>query len=238
MQRPRPPLLLGGGVDAALRRAGRIADGWISSSGQDLTAIGTAAAVVRGRRPRRRPGPRRRADRLRGVVRVRAGRRTRPAPADRLLDEVRADLAVLAEQGVTEVFLDLNFDPEVGLGRTPTRTSRYAGGSRCWRRWRRERRGRRRLAARPGGPAPGPGQRPRAGRLLPGQQPSARRPRRGVAGLARNLPDGRVEVVLEGPPDEVAAVLAWLRQGPAHARVETVEVTEEPVEGLRGFEIA
>ena len=61
--------------------------------------------------------------------------------------------------------------------------------------------------------------------------------RRGVAGLARNLPDGRVEVVLEGPPEEVAAVLAWLRQGPAYARVETVEVTEEPVEGLRGFEI-
>jgi acylphosphatase len=61
---------------------------------------------------------------------------------------------------------------------------------------------------------------------------------RGVAGLARNLPDGRVEVVLEGRPDDVAAVLAWLRQGPAYARVETVDVTEEPVEGLRGFEIA
>jgi acylphosphatase len=61
--------------------------------------------------------------------------------------------------------------------------------------------------------------------------------RRGVAGRARNLPDGRVEVVLEGPPEEVAAVLAWLRQGPAYARVETVEVTDEPVQGLRGFEI-
>jgi acylphosphatase len=60
---------------------------------------------------------------------------------------------------------------------------------------------------------------------------------RGVAGRAWNLPDGRVEVVLEGPPGEVTAVLAWLRQGPAYARVETVEVTEEPVEGLRGFEI-
>jgi len=35
----------------------------------------------------------------------------------------------------------------------------------------------------------------------------------------------------------VAAGLAGLRQGPAYARVETVEVTEEPVEGLRGFEI-
>lgn len=62
--------------------------------------------------------------------------------------------------------------------------------------------------------------------------------RRGVAGLARNLADGRVEVVLEGPAEEVSAVLAWLRQGPAYARVDAVEVTDEPAEGLRGFEIA
>lgn len=68
---------------------------------------------------------------------------------------------------------------------------------------------------------------------------SARREadRRGVAGQARNLPDGRVEVVLEGPPDDVAAVLGWLGEGPRHARVDAVEVTDEPVEGLRGFEV-
>jgi len=30
------------------------------------------------------------------------------------LDEVRADLAEIAEQGVTEVFVDLNFDPRIG----------------------------------------------------------------------------------------------------------------------------
>jgi acylphosphatase len=62
--------------------------------------------------------------------------------------------------------------------------------------------------------------------------------RRGVAGLARNLPDGRVEVVLEGPPDAVDAVLSWLRRGPAYARVDTVEVTEGQPAGLHGFEIA
>jgi acylphosphatase len=68
---------------------------------------------------------------------------------------------------------------------------------------------------------------------------SARREadRRGVAGRARNLPDGRVEVVLEGPPDDVAAVLGWLGEGPPHAQVDAVEVTDEPVEGLRGFEV-
>ena len=61
--------------------------------------------------------------------------------------------------------------------------------------------------------------------------------RRGVTGSARNLPDGRVEVVLEGPADEVAAVLGWLRHGPSQARVEAVEVSEGPVEGLTGFAV-
>jgi len=60
---------------------------------------------------------------------------------------------------------------------------------------------------------------------------------RGVAGAARNLPDGRVEVVLEGSADEVAAVLSWLRRGPPQARVESVEVSEGPVEGLTGFAV-
>jgi hypothetical protein len=29
-------------------------------------------------------------------------------------DEIRADLAAIAEQGMTETFVDLNFDPEIG----------------------------------------------------------------------------------------------------------------------------
>ena len=32
----------------------------------------------------------------------------------RLYDEIRGDLAVIADQGVTELFVDLNFDPEIG----------------------------------------------------------------------------------------------------------------------------
>ena len=60
---------------------------------------------------------------------------------------------------------------------------------------------------------------------------------RDLAGTVRNLPDGRVEVVLEGPREEVDAVLAWLHHGPSHARVEHVDVTPEPVENLRGFQV-
>jgi probable F420-dependent oxidoreductase len=114
VQRPHPPILLGGTVDAALRRAGRIADGWISSSGQDLTTIGRAIEVVAEGARQVGRDPSRLRYVCRGVVRVRpAGAETR-RPLSGSFDEIRADLATLAEQGVTEVFLDLNFDPQVG----------------------------------------------------------------------------------------------------------------------------
>jgi acylphosphatase len=60
---------------------------------------------------------------------------------------------------------------------------------------------------------------------------------RGVAGWVRNRADGTVEAVLEGSPDGVEAVVRWCKTGPQGAVVEGVEVTSEPVEGLRRFEI-
>ncbi|MGE5691941.1 MAG: acylphosphatase [Pseudomonadota bacterium] len=56
-----------------------------------------------------------------------------------------------------------------------------------------------------------------------------------VAGWARNLPDGSVEVVLEGEPDAVAAVEAFVREGPRGALVTEVEASDEQPEGLAGF---
>jgi acylphosphatase len=58
---------------------------------------------------------------------------------------------------------------------------------------------------------------------------------RGVAGWARNLDDGRVEVVLEGAREGVAHVEAWCRHGPEHAVVTDVEATDEDPEGLTTF---
>ncbi|MCX8006604.1 MAG: acylphosphatase [Coriobacteriia bacterium] len=59
----------------------------------------------------------------------------------------------------------------------------------------------------------------------------------GLAGWVRNLPDGRVEAVLEGPAPAVERVLGWMRVGPPRAVVERAEVVEEPPEGLCGFTV-
>jgi acylphosphatase len=60
---------------------------------------------------------------------------------------------------------------------------------------------------------------------------------RGVSGWVRNLPDGRVEAVLEGPPEEVHALVDWAHRGPDAATVTEVAVREERPEGLGGFAI-
>jgi acylphosphatase len=60
----------------------------------------------------------------------------------------------------------------------------------------------------------------------------------GLDGWVRNLPDGRVEAVAEGPPEAVGALVDFCRRGPRLARVEEVAVTEEPVAGERGFRVA
>ena len=57
------------------------------------------------------------------------------------------------------------------------------------------------------------------------------------AGWVRNLHDGRLEAVFEGAPEAVEKLLAWCREGPERAVVESVEVVEEDPEGLQGFEV-
>jgi len=58
--------------------------------------------------------------------------------------------------------------------------------------------------------------------------------RRGVRGWVRNLPDGRVEAVFEGPRADVEACVDWCRHGPAGAHVTGVEVDWEAAEGAAG----
>jgi probable F420-dependent oxidoreductase len=89
VQRPHPPILLGGAAAPALRRAGRLAQGWICSSEQDLSGLGAKIEAVRA--AARDP------DAVQIVVR-------------RTLEGLR-ELDDLAALGVTEVILDLNLSP-------------------------------------------------------------------------------------------------------------------------------
>jgi acylphosphatase len=60
---------------------------------------------------------------------------------------------------------------------------------------------------------------------------------RGLAGSATNLPDGRVEVVLEGPADDVRAVLAELSGPRAPGSVSGVHRQDAVVQGVSGFTV-
>jgi acylphosphatase len=60
----------------------------------------------------------------------------------------------------------------------------------------------------------------------------------GVRGWVRNNPDGTVEMVVEGGPEEVASVEEWVRAGgPRSARVERVEADDLPPEGYDTFAV-
>jgi probable F420-dependent oxidoreductase len=115
VQRPGPPVLLGGMSRPAMERAGRIGDGWVTASAANLSKIAEYAKVVQdsaaaaGRAPVRII--------TRGVVR--AGAEARGSSGQRLLlsgsyTQIREDVAWLESCGVTEVFYDLNWDPLVG----------------------------------------------------------------------------------------------------------------------------
>lgn len=114
VQRPHPPILLGGTVDAALRRAGRLTDGWISSSRADLTRIGESVGIVKAAAAAAGRDPAALRFVCRGVVRVRSTVDGQRPPLTGSLEQIRGDLPDLAAQGITEVFVDLNFDPEIG----------------------------------------------------------------------------------------------------------------------------
>ena len=51
--------------------------------------------------------------------------------------------------------------------------------------------------------------------------------RLGLIGWARNLHDGRVEIVACGEPDALEALQVWLWQGPSSAQVAQVESNSE-----------
>ena len=60
----------------------------------------------------------------------------------------------------------------------------------------------------------------------------------GVSGWCRNLPDGRVEALLQGPEESLEVILFWCQKGPPNARVTTLDVSDvQPDEEFQTFEI-
>jgi len=58
-----------------------------------------------------------------------------------------------------------------------------------------------------------------------------------LVGWVRNLPDGRVEAVIEGEEDAVRSLVEWSHAGPPHATVERVELAWESASGdFSGFQ--
>jgi acylphosphatase len=52
-----------------------------------------------------------------------------------------------------------------------------------------------------------------------------------VTGWVRNRREGTVEVLAEGPEEQVKRLVRWCHQGPSSARVSRVRETEEPYQG-------
>lgn len=117
VQRGGPPILLGGMARPALERIGRVGDGWVTSSRTDLSRISELIAVVRDAAAAAGRDPHRLRIVCRGVVR--AGQEAAGPDGQRLLlsgsyEQIRADTDWIAGQGVTELFYDLNWDPQIG----------------------------------------------------------------------------------------------------------------------------
>jgi probable F420-dependent oxidoreductase len=132
VQRPGPPILLGGSVRRALERVGRLADGWVTSSRADLSRIAESIAVVKEAATTAGRDPESIRIVCRGVTRVGEPAIVPEGGGRRLLsgscDDIRGDTEWLAGQGVTEIFYDLNWDPLVGApGADPAGATARAG---------------------------------------------------------------------------------------------------------------
>lgn len=110
VQLPHPPILLGGAAESALRRAGRLAHGWIASSTTDPSRIGPSIDAVRdgAREAGRDP------DGLRILARVVPGGEGLGQRFAGSIAEIRHELEALRAQGITEICVDPNLVSSIG----------------------------------------------------------------------------------------------------------------------------
>ncbi len=60
---------------------------------------------------------------------------------------------------------------------------------------------------------------------------------RGITGWVKNLPDGRVEAVLEGNKQAITEMIKWCHQGPPASEVTEVKINYEKPQSYNKFEI-
>lgn len=58
-----------------------------------------------------------------------------------------------------------------------------------------------------------------------------------ITGWAKNLADGRVEVVIEGKKDKISEMIEKLKEGPSFAKVNDLEIEDEKPKNFNDFEI-
>jgi probable F420-dependent oxidoreductase len=114
VQRPYPPILLGGTAERALVRIGRIADGWISSSRVPGSQIPAAVKTIRDAAHQAGRDPADVRIIVRGSLRLRDTDNADDPTMTGTADKIAEDLERYAAAGTDEVFLDLNFDEQIG----------------------------------------------------------------------------------------------------------------------------
>jgi probable F420-dependent oxidoreductase len=112
VQRPHPPILLGGSAETALARAGRLAAGWVSSSRFAAAQVPAAAKSVKSAAREAGRDP----ESLRIIIRasVRVRDRDEEQQFTGTVEKIKQDYADYAAAGATELFVDLNFDEQIG----------------------------------------------------------------------------------------------------------------------------
>lgn len=56
-----------------------------------------------------------------------------------------------------------------------------------------------------------------------------------INGTVRNSDDGSVEIFAEGNDEDMLKFIEWCKHGPARAKVERIDINDEPLKNLRGF---
>jgi acylphosphatase len=58
-----------------------------------------------------------------------------------------------------------------------------------------------------------------------------------ICGWVRNLPDGRVEGMATAEPEKLQPLRDWLKRGPERAKVDKLEISEQPYQAFESFEV-